>query len=78
MKNFTFDETMLMAIYNTGTREGLIRELTDMRKYLEPDESELLDLTDSVIEKLESMTDAEFDALDLTPEIFETEDVDGE
>ncbi len=50
--NFTHDEINLMAIYNPGTREGLIAELTTMRKYLEPDEAELLRLTDSVLDKL--------------------------
>ena len=45
MSNFTFDEINLMCIYNTGTRAGLMQALTDMRKYLEPDETELRDST---------------------------------
>ena len=76
MIHFTHDEINLMAIYNTGTRTGLIDELTDMRKYLEPDETELLALTDSAIAKLNQLTDAEFDALDLMPDFDETEDFD--
>ena len=36
MGNFTFDEINLMCIYNTGTREGLMAALTEMRGYLEP------------------------------------------
>ena len=43
MIHFTHDEINLMAIYNTGTRAGLIDELTAMRKYLEPDETEDFD-----------------------------------
>ena len=76
MIHFTHDEINLMAIYNTGTRTGLIDELTAMRKYLEPDETELLALTDSALAKLNQLTDAEFDALDLMPDFEETEDFD--
>ena len=74
--NFTHDEINLMAIYNPGTREGLIAELTAVRKYLEPDETELPALTDSALAKLNQLTDAEFDALDLIPDFDETEDFD--
>ena len=73
---FTHDEINLMAIYNTGTREGLIEELTTMRKYLESDETELLALTDSALAKLNLMTDLEFENLDLIPDYDETEDFD--
>ena len=78
MMNFTHDEINLMAIYNTGTREGLIEELTAMRKYLESDETELMELTDSALAKLNTLTDAEFDTLDLIPNFDETEDFDAE
>ena len=70
--NFTHDEINLMAIYNPGTRKGLMAELAAMRKYLEPDEAELLRLTDFVLSKLSHMTDAAFDTLDLIP-YFEEE-----
>lgn len=76
MIQFTHDEINLMAIYNTGTRTGLIDELTAMRKYLEPDETELLALTDSALDKLNLMTDAEFENLELIPDFDETEDFD--
>ena len=78
MIHFTHDEINLMAIYNTGTRAGLIKELTAMRKYLESDETELLALTDSTLAKLNQLTDAEFDALDLIPDFDETEDMNAE
>lgn len=74
--NLTYDETMLMAIYNTGSREGLLAALTEMRGYLEPDEEELLSLTDTVIGKLTQMSDAEFEALDLIPDFDEEEETD--
>lgn len=74
MNEFTFEEMNLMCIYNSsGTREGLIAALSEMRGYLEPDEDELRTLTDSALAKLGRMTDAEFAALDLFPDL-ETED----
>ena len=76
MIHFTHDEINLMAIYNTGTRNGLIDELTAMRKYLEPDETELMELTDYALAKLNQLTDAEFENLDLIPDFDETEDFD--
>ena len=78
MGNFTFDEMNLMCIYNTGTREGLINALKEMRGYLEPDEAELLALTDSTLEKLSSMGDMEFETLELYPDFDDKEDEDGE
>ena len=67
MDKFTADELNLMCIYDTGTREGLIKQLRQMRGYLEADQPELMEMTDSALEKLEKMTDAEYAALDLTP-----------
>ena len=64
-ENFTFEEQQLMSIYNPGTRLGLIHALVEMRTYLDKDEQELKDLTDSTIEKLRHITDAEYDNLDL-------------
>ena len=73
MMNFTNDEMNLMAIYHTGTRDGLMDALTAMREYLEEDEAELRDMTDSVLEKLNAMTDSEYDELVLIPD-FDEED----
>ena len=42
MNNFTFEETNLLCIYNTGSRTGLIDALTEMRGELSPEEAELL------------------------------------
>lgn len=68
MNAFTNDEMNLMCIYNTGTKEGMMDALNAMREYLDPDEKELLALTDSVLGKLETITDADFDALELFPD----------
>ena len=70
MKNFTYEEINLMALYNTGNRERLIEVLTEMRSYLTWSEVELRDLTDSTLDKLAGMTDAEFDALELYPRFY--------
>ena len=35
--DFTFEEQELMAIYNPGTRLGLIQALNEMRTYLDED-----------------------------------------
>lgn len=69
----TGDTKGRMSIYNPGTRLGLIRTLVDMRTYLDKDEQELKDLTDSAIAKLNLLTDAEFSALDLIPDFDEEE-----
>ena len=65
MGNFIFEEINLMCIYNTGSRTGLIEALNEMRGHLEPDETELRELTDSALGKLQAMSDAEFAELEL-------------
>ncbi len=71
MGNFTFEEMNLMCIYNTGSRTGLMESLTEMRGHLTVEEHELRELTDSALFKLRSMTDAEFDELELYPDFDE-------
>ena len=77
MMNFTNDELNLMCIYDTGTRTGLIEALTTMREQLEEDETELIQMTDSAIRKLNAMSDADYETLELFPD-FDEEDVDVE
>ena len=71
MGNFTFEEKNLLCIYNTGSRSGLIDALTEMRGELSPEEAELRKLTDSALEKLQAMSDAEFAELELYPDFDE-------
>jgi len=71
MNALTFEETNLLCIYNPGSRLGAIEALSEMRGHLEPDETELLALTDSTLAKLRAMTDADFDALELYPVLDE-------
>lgn len=65
---FTKEESMLMMLYNPGSRESLIRELAGMKVQLAPEEKRLSRLTDKVIKKLNAMDDATFEGLDLYPE----------
>ena len=74
---FTNDELNLMCIYDTGTRIGLIEALSTMRGQLEADETELLQMTDSSIKKLRSMSDEDYAELELFPD-FNEEDIDAE
>ena len=67
--NFTNDEMNLMCIYSAeGRRTELMEKLTEMKRHLESDEAELLTLTDSTLEKLAELSDAEFEALELIPD----------
>ena len=68
MMNVTNEEMNLMCIYNQDTRKELIDALDGMRGYLDEDEVELRELTDSTIGKLNSITDAQFAELSLVPD----------
>ena len=58
--NLTVDERMLMTLYSTGTRGGTIDNLKNMRICISYDETFLRNLTDSVLSKLDLMTEDEF------------------
>ena len=68
MRTFTFEEINLLCIYNTGSRAGLMEALTEMRGELSLEETELRELTDSALSKLQAMTDKEFAQLELYPD----------
>ena len=61
MMDLTIDEKMLILLYSPGTRMGLYGALQ-----LEEDETELLDLTNSVLQKLSDMDDETFEKLNLS------------
>ena len=73
MMNFTNDEMNLMCIYQSDSLSGLIAALTEMRGYLDEDEAELRDLTDSALQKLSEITDEDFAELELVPD-FDTDE----
>lgn len=60
MVHFSRRERNLIYLYDPGSRNGLMEVLNDMIGYLMPDETALLHLAESVINKLEHMTDAEY------------------
>ena len=68
MGNFTFEEMNLMCIYNTGSRTGLIEALTEMRGELSPEEDELRELTESVLAKLDILSEEQYSELMLVPD----------
>jgi len=76
MSRFTVEESNLMCIYNTGSRTDLLSELKEMQSHLAADETELLALTKTVMDKLSAMSDAEFESLsgELIPDFEEQED----
>ena len=73
MSRFTVEESNLMCIYNTGSRADLLSELSEMQSHLAADETELLALTKTVMEKLSDMSDTEFESLsgELIPDFEE-------
>ena len=75
MKTITYEEQQLMAIFNSaGSRQGLISALEEMHGQLTAEDAELKELTDSSLDKLRDMTDAEFDTLDLFPDFSEEDE----
>ena len=71
MKHFTYEEMELMSIYDPGTREGLIATWRRCGDTLEPDETELRELTDSALEKLRELSDADYEQLELIPDFMD-------
>ena len=67
MDNFSAEEKMVVMLYNPGNRQGLISELHTMKKQLTPSEKKLTRLADSILQKLEKLSDADFDRLDFYP-----------
>lgn len=65
---FNTAETNLICIYNLGSRGGLIAELEEMKGYLTLEEADLLELTNNVLDKLQALSDREFDQLTLEPD----------
>lgn len=64
MIKFSTDEKMMILLYSPGTRSGLIAELKTMQNQLMISEKRLLSLSESVLQKLNEMSDAEFEDMD--------------
>ena len=61
----------ILPIVLAAWRTGLMEALTEMRGELSPEETELRELTDSALMKLQAMSDAEFAQLELYPDFDE-------
>lgn len=64
MIEFSPDEKMIVLLYSPGTRSGLISELKTMQNQLMISEKRLLNLSERVLQKLNKMSDAEFEDMD--------------
>ena len=49
----------------------VIRKTKPIGHYLEPDETELRELTDSALEKLRELSDADYEQLELIPDFMD-------
>ena len=63
MKYFTVEEINLMCCFNTSSRKRLIESVT-----LNNTDGEIAELMYKTVQKLETMSDAEFDALYIAPD----------
>ena len=61
MKYFTVEETNLMCCFNTSSRKRLIDDMESVT--LKNTDGEIAELMYKTVQKLETMSDAEFDAL---------------
>lgn len=59
---FTIEESNLISIFEDKSREKVIQNIRDVRKYL--DDEEMMELVSRVFEKLDSISDAEFAELE--------------
>lgn len=62
---FTADERMLLALYLEDTKAQTEENISNMQKELTSAEKELFLLAEDVLEKLSSLTEEEFQQLDL-------------
>ena len=66
MKNFTVEELNLMCCFNTSSRKRLIDDMKSVT--LNNVDGEIAELLYKTVQKLESMTDAEFDEYYIVPD----------
>ena len=66
MKYFTVEEINLMCCFNTSSRNRLIDDMKSVT--LNNKDGEIAELMYKTVQKLETMSDAEFDALYIAPD----------
>ena len=62
--NFTVEETNLLSIYMTGSKAGLMEDMTAALPFMD---GEMRDFAARTLAKVERMTEAEFAGLALYP-----------
>lgn len=65
MEKFTMEQAGLMCIFDTSSRTRLMEDLNEALP--DTDDEDMAGLMREVLDRLEAMTDAEFDALELDP-----------
>ena len=66
MKYFTVEEINLMCCFNTSSRKRLIDDMKSVT--LNNTDGDIAELMYKTVQKLETMSDAEFDALYIAPD----------
>ena len=66
MKYFTVEEINLMCCFNTSSRKRLIDDMKSVT--LNNTDGEIAELMYKTVQKVETMSDAEFDALYIAPD----------
>ncbi len=67
--DFTHDEKMLLMIYGHVTKEKTIEELNTMKAQLTSDEKELKIMTETLIKKLQKISETQYSKLCFYPQI---------
>ncbi len=68
---FTFEETNVLCIYGGETKQETENALREMRGLLTEENQKLRELTDSVLQKLASLSEEEFSEMELCPDFDE-------
>lgn len=59
---FTVEESNLISIFESESREAVIQNILDTKKYV--DDMEMLEVMSRVLEKLNSISDEKFDVME--------------
>ena len=59
---FTVEESNLISIFDGKRRKAVIQSILEVKKYL--DDMEMLEVVSRVLEKLDSVSDEEFEAME--------------
>ena len=71
LEKFTVEESNLICIFDRSSRNNCISEIKEAMPHF--DDADLTEIAESVIKKLEKMSDLEFAALELYPADEDTE-----